>query len=78
MYIDDCEDCKIFCGPIDGSVFIRGSKNCEFSIIARQVRFRNCENLKVFTYCPSCYHNLKKVDSEKTVDFFKLMKEQLS
>ena len=53
MYIDDCEDCKIVVGPIDGSVFIRGSKNCEFSIIARQVRFRNCENLKVFTYCPS-------------------------
>ena len=53
MYIDDCEDCKIFCGPIDGSVFIRGSKNCQFSIIARQVRFRSCENLKVFTYCPS-------------------------
>ena len=53
MYIDDCEDCKIYCGPIDGSVFIRGSKNCQFSIIARQVRFRNCENLKVFTYCPS-------------------------
>ena len=53
MYIDDCEDCKIFCGPIDGSVFIRGSKNCQISIIARQVRFRTCENLKVFTYCPS-------------------------
>ena len=53
MYIDDCEDCKIVVGPIDGSVFIRGSKNCEFSIIARQVRFRNCENLKAFTYCPS-------------------------
>ena len=53
MYIDDCEDCKIFCGPIDGSIFIRGSKNCQISIIARQVRFRNCENLKVFTYCPS-------------------------
>ena len=53
MYIDDCENCKIFCGPIDGSVFIRGSKNCQFSIIARQVRFRTCENLKVFTYCPT-------------------------
>ena len=53
MFIDDCVDCKIFCGPIDGSVFIRGSKNCQFSIIARQVRFRGCENLKVFTYCPS-------------------------
>ncbi|MBE6486103.1 MAG: (Fe-S)-binding protein [Methanosphaera stadtmanae] len=32
---------------------------------------------KVITYCPSCYHNLNKVDSEKTVDFFKLVKEQL-
>ena len=53
MYIDDCFDCKIYCGPIDGSIFIRGSKNCQISIIARQVRFRNCENLKVFTYCPS-------------------------
>ena len=53
MYIDDCIDCKIICGPIDGSIFIRGSKNCQISIIARQVRFRSCENLKVFTYCPS-------------------------
>ena len=53
MYIDDCMDCKIYCSPIDGSIFIRGSKNCQISIIARQARFRNCENLKVFTYCPS-------------------------
>ena len=53
MYIDNCEDCKIFCGPIDGSIFIRGSKNCQISLIARQVRFRDCENLKIFTYCPS-------------------------
>ena len=53
MYIDDCVDCKIFCGPIDGSIFIRGSKNCQISLIARQVRFRNCENIKVFTYCPT-------------------------
>ena len=53
MYIDNCEDCKIVCGPIDGSIFIRGSKNCEISLIARQVRFRDCENIKIFTYCPS-------------------------
>ena len=53
MYIDDCENCKIFCGPIDGSIFIRGSKNCQISLIARQLRFRSCENIKVFTYCPS-------------------------
>ena len=53
MYIDDCVDCKIFCGPIDVSIFIRGSKNCQISLIARQVGFRNCENIKVFTYCPT-------------------------
>ena len=53
MYIDNCEHCKIFVGPIDGSIFIRGSKNCQISLIARQVRFRDCENLKIFTYCPS-------------------------
>lgn len=32
---------------------------------------------KVITYCPSCYHNLNKVNSEKTVDFFKLLDERL-
>ena len=53
MYIDDCEDCTIVCGPIDGSIFIRGSKNCKISLIARQVRFRTCENIEIYTYCPS-------------------------
>ena len=53
MYIDDCENCTIVCGPIDGSIFIRGSKNCQISLIARQVRFRTCENIEIFTYCPS-------------------------
>ena len=53
MFIDDCENCNIVVGPIDGSVFIRKCKNCKVSIIARQVRFRECENLDIFTYCPS-------------------------
>ena len=53
MYIDDCEDCTIVCGPIDGSIFIRGSKNCKISLVARQLRFRTCENLEIFTYCPT-------------------------
>ena len=35
------------------SIFIRGSKYCQISIIRRKVHFKNCENLKVFTYCPS-------------------------
>ena len=53
MFIDDCENCNIVVGPIDGSVFIRKCKNCKVSIIARQVRFRECQNLDIFTYCPS-------------------------
>ena len=53
MFIDECEDCKIVCGPIKTSLFMRTSKNCEISVMARQIRFRDCENIKVFTYCPS-------------------------
>ena len=53
MFIDDCENCTIICGPIDGSIFIRKSKNCKVSLIARQVRFRESENIDIFTYCPS-------------------------
>ena len=53
MFIDECENCTIVCGPVDGSIFIRKSKNCKISIIARQVRFRESENIDIFTYCPS-------------------------
>ena len=53
MFIDDCENCTIVCGPIDGSIFIRKSKNCKVSLIARQVRFRESENIDIYTYCPS-------------------------
>ena len=53
MFIDDCENCTIICGPIDGSIFIRKSNNCKVSLIARQVRFRESENIDIYTYCPS-------------------------
>ena len=53
MFIDDCENCKIITGPIDGSIMIRTTKNCSISLIARQLRFRDCENIKCFTYCPT-------------------------
>jgi len=32
---------------------------------------------KVVTYCPACYHHLNKVNSEKTIDFFTLVNEQI-
>ena len=53
MFIDECENCTIVSGPVDGSIFIRKCKNCKVSTIARQVRFRESENIEIFTYCPS-------------------------
>jgi hypothetical protein len=53
MFVDDCENCKIIVGPIEGSIMVRTSKNCNISVIARQIRFRDCENIKCFAYCPS-------------------------
>lgn len=32
---------------------------------------------KVITYCPSCYHTLNRVDSERTFDIFSLIDESL-
>ena len=53
MFIDDCINCKIITGPCSGSIFMRTSKNCSLSTITRQLRFRDCENIKVFTFCPT-------------------------
>ena len=53
MFIDDCTNCKIITGPCSGSIFMRTSKNCSLSTITRQLRFRDCENIKVFTHCPT-------------------------
>ena len=53
MFIDDCINCIIITGPCSGSIFMRTSKNCTLSTITRQLRFRDCENIKVYTFCPT-------------------------
>ncbi len=53
MFIDDCINCKIVVGPCDGALFIRTSKNCEISAISKQLRFRDCHDIKIFSFCPS-------------------------
>lgn len=32
---------------------IRTSKDCSISIVAKQLRFRDCENIKIFSYIES-------------------------
>jgi len=53
MFVDDCINCEFLLGPCDGSIFIRTSKNCRISVISKQLRFRDCENCRIFTYCNS-------------------------
>jgi hypothetical protein len=53
MFIDDCNNCEFLIGPCDGSIFIRTSKNCTVSVISKQMRFRDCENCKIYAYCSS-------------------------
>lgn len=53
MFIDDCEDCKIITGPLKNSIMMRTSKNCTLCTITKQLRFRDCENIKCFTFCAS-------------------------
>ena len=53
LFIDDCINCKIIVAPCDGSVMIRTSKNCSISIVAKQLRFRDCENIQIYSYIES-------------------------
>lgn len=53
MFIDECINCEFVIAPCDGSIFIRTSKNCTISVISKQLRFRDCENCKIYSYCSS-------------------------
>ena len=45
--------------------------------LAKKVSLKTLSGKKVITYCPSCYHTLNRVNSEKTIDFFTLMNQQI-
>jgi len=53
MFIDDCTNCTMVIGPCNGSIFIRNCKNCVISVVCKQLRFRDSDNVKIFAYCPS-------------------------
>ena len=53
MFIDDCNNCEFLIGPCDGSIFIRTSTNCTVSLISKQLRFRECHDIKIYAYCLS-------------------------
>ncbi len=45
--------------------------------VTKRIAQQTLSGDKVITYCPSCYHTLNRVNSDKTVDFFTLLDEKL-
>ena len=45
--------------------------------LAKEVSLKTLSGDKVITYCPSCYHTLNRINSDKTVDFFTLLNQQI-
>lgn len=48
--VDFAEDCHIFIGPCESSVFLRDCKNCKVVVACQQLRLRDCENLDMLLY----------------------------
>lgn len=60
IYINRVRNCKIFIGPISGSVLLWECRNSSLSIASRQFRTKDCSDLKLFVYCmsqPSIEHS---------------------
>jgi len=49
--IDDCQNCKLFLGPVKGSVFLRNCIECVCIVACGQFRTRDCRKLDVFLCC---------------------------
>lgn len=50
-HVDDCEDCFIYIGPTESSVFLRNCKNCTVVVACQQFRTRDCVDIKLGLYC---------------------------
>ncbi|KAG8459470.1 hypothetical protein KFE25_012805 [Diacronema lutheri] len=51
--IDRCNDCRIFVGPCESSLFVRNCVGLKLVAACRQFRTRDCERLDVLMHCVS-------------------------
>ena len=51
--VDECVNCRIVCGPVESSMFIRDSKNCVGAVACRQFRTRDLKNCDLALHCHS-------------------------
>lgn len=79
VIIEECENCSIFIGPCSGSVFIRDCKNCDLMIVTRQLRTRDCKNLKLWLYCNTapCIEASRKLQFSCFAGGYPELKEQM-
>ena len=52
--MDDCCDCRVLIGPVDGSLMLRDCTGIRVSAVCRQLRCRGCADcdLRLFTFGP--------------------------
>lgn len=53
VQIDFAEGCRIFIGACCSSVFIRNCRDCEFTVACKQLRTRDCNDIRVNLFCSS-------------------------
>ncbi|CAD8200571.1 unnamed protein product [Paramecium octaurelia] len=53
IFVDLSKNCKIFIGPVEGSIFVRKCENIEISAASSQFRVSNSNNIQCFVYTSS-------------------------
>ena len=43
--VDECENCKFYVGPVEGSIFFRDCADCSVSVCCQQLRTKNCHRV---------------------------------
>jgi hypothetical protein len=66
VFVDQCEDCTIVIGPVEGAVFIRDCKNCVIHVMCRQFRTRNVTDCTFHLFCAT---NSPIIESSHSVVF---------
>ncbi|CAD8115337.1 unnamed protein product [Paramecium sonneborni] len=53
IFVDLSKNCKIYIGPVEGSIFVRKCENIEISAASSQFRVSNSNNIQCYVYTPS-------------------------
>lgn len=51
IHVDMCDNCRIFVGPTESSLFVRNCKKCDFVAACQQLRTRDCEDCRFALFC---------------------------